>query len=270
MSGFKKFDLLAAFAIFYIIFLYGPVLLLPLFSFNDSIYVAFPLKGFTFQWYHEMIANTQLINALYASLKVGIVVAIVSTIFGVLAAKAFTRYYLPGRGAIMAVIMVPLVIPFIILAIALLTIFRQILNIELSLWTIGAAHVVICVPFSMLVMMSRLQGFDKSLEEASADLGQGPWTTFWKVTFPLAAPGIVSSLLLCFTTSFDEYLLAAFLAGNDATLPLFIFSQLRFPTRLPGTLALGSCILIASFVIVTFSEWLRRRGVPAQDGGGIV
>lgn len=262
-----RFDLLGFFAIFYIIFLYGPVLLLPLFSFNDSIYVAFPLKAFTFKWYHEMVENTQLIKALYASVKVGVAVAFVSTILGVLAAKALTRYYLPGRGAVVAIIMVPLVIPYIILAIALLTIFRKFFDFELSLWTIGAAHVVICVPFSMLVMMSRLQGFDKSLEEASADLGQGPWTTFWKVTFPLAAPGIVSSLLLCFTTSFDEYLLAAFLAGNDATLPLFIFSQLRFPTRLPGTLALGSCILIASCIIVTFSEWLRRRGVPSQDGG---
>lgn len=262
-----RFDLLGVFAIFYVIFLYGPVLLLPLFSFNDSIYVAFPLKEFTFKWYNEMIENTQLIKALYASVKVGIAVAFVATILGILAAKALTRYYLPGRGAVVAVIMVPLVIPYIILAIALLTIFRKFFDFELSLWTIGAAHVVITVPFSMLVMMSRLQGFDKSLEEASADLGQGPWTTFWKVTFPLAAPGIVSSLLLCFTTSFDEYLLAAFLAGNDATLPLFIFSQLRFPTRLPGTLALGSCILIASCVIVTFSEWLRRRGVPSQDGG---
>ncbi len=267
MNNKMKLDFLAVFAVFYVIFLYGPVLLLPLFSFNDSIYVAFPLKEFTFKWYHEMIENTQLIKALYASVKVGVAVAFVSTVFGVLAAKALTRYYLPGRGAVVAVIMVPLVIPYIILAIALLTIFRKFFDFELSLWTIGAAHVVITVPFSMLVMMSRLQGFDKSLEEASADLGQGPWTTFWKVTFPLAAPGIVSSLLLCFTSSFDEYLLAAFLAGNDATLPLFIFSQLRFPTRLPGTLALGSCILIASFIIVTFSEWLRRRGVPSNDGG---
>jgi len=267
MSGFRKLDLLAAFAVFYVFFLYGPVLLLPMFSVNDSQYIAFPLKGFTFQWYQEMLENTQLIKALYASLKVGVLVSIVSTIFGVLAAKAVTRYYMPGRGIVMSVIMIPLVIPFIILAIALLTIFRKFLDIELSLWTIGAAHTLICVPFSMLVMMSRLQGFDKSLEEASSDLGQGPWTTFWKVTFPLAVPGIVSSLLLCFTTSFDEYLLAAFLAGNDATLPLFIFSQLRFPNRLPGTLALGSCILIASFVIVTFSEWLRRRGVPSEEGG---
>ncbi|MEX1109047.1 MAG: ABC transporter permease subunit, partial [Dongiaceae bacterium] len=144
------------------------------------------------------------------------------------------------------------------------------LDFELSLWTVGASHVLVCIPFAMLVMIARLQGFDKSLEEASLDLGQGPWITFWKVTFPLAAPGIVSSLLLCFTISFDEYLLAAFLAGNDATLPLFIFSQLRFPNRLPSTLALGSCILVFSFIIVTFSEWLRRRGVPDETAGGIV
>jgi spermidine/putrescine transport system permease protein len=270
MTSPKRFDLLALFSIVYVAFLYGPVLLLPMFSFNDSIYVAFPLKGFTLQWYYEMVENTQLIKALNSSLKVGIVSAFVSTVLGVLAAKAVTRYYLPGRGPVMGVIMIPLVIPSIILAIALLTIFRKFLDIELSLWTVGASHVLVCIPFAMLVMIARLQGFDKSLEEASLDLGQGPWTTFWKVTFPLAAPGIVSSLLLCFTISFDEYLLAAFLAGNDATLPLFIFSQLRFPNRLPSTLALGSCILVFSFVIVTFSEWLRRRGVPNESGGGIV
>ena len=97
----------------------------------------------------------------------------------------------------------------------------------------------------MLVLISRLEGFDKSLEEASLDLGENAWMTFWRVTFPLAWPGIVSSLLLCFIASFDEFVLAFFLSGNEATLPVFIWSQLRFPARLPGVLALGSCILLA-------------------------
>jgi len=114
----------------------------------------------------------------------------------------------------------------------------------------------------MLVMISRLEGFDKSFEEASLDLGASAWSTFWRITFPLALPGIVASLLLCFTTSFDEFLLAFFLAGNQATLPLVIFSQLRLPSQLPSVLALGSCILMASFIIVLFSERARRRGVP--------
>jgi spermidine/putrescine transport system permease protein len=164
--------------------------------------------------------------------------------------------------------MLPLVIPSIILGIALLMIVRLLLDLPLSLYTIGASHVLICVPFSMLVMISRLEGFDKNLEEASLDLGENGWNTFWKVTFPLALPGIVASLLLCFTISFDEFLLAFFLAGNETTLPIFIFSQLRFPNRLPGVLALGTCILVASFLVVTFAEWLRRRGVHPSKGAG--
>jgi spermidine/putrescine transport system permease protein len=256
-----RFDLIALYAVGYLVFLYAPVLLLPLFSFNDSIYVAFPLKGFTLQWYAQMAENGPLQAALASSLKVGIMVSVISTILGIFAAKAVTRYHLPYRGPVMGLIMLPLVVPSIILGIALLTLVIKVLGIEPSLYTIGAAHVLICVPFAMLVMISRLEGFDKSLEEASLDLGEGAWMTFWRVTLPLAVPGIVASVLLCFTTSFDEFLLAFFLSGNEATLPIYIWGQLRLPTQLPNVLALGSCILAASFVLVFLSERLRRRGL---------
>ena len=123
---------------------------------------------------------------------------------------------------------------------------------------------LLCLPFSTLVLVSRLEGFDRSLEEPSLDLGESAWRTFWRITVPLALPGIVASLLLSFTISFDEFVLAFFLAGNEATLPMFIFSQLRFPNKLPGVLALGSLILLFSFVAVALSEWLRRRDVPAK------
>ena len=264
-----RLDALYAYAVLYLVFIYAPVLLLPLFSFNDSIYITFPLKGITLAWYRQMINNGALVQALQNSLKLGVVVAVISTALGLLAAKAVTRYELPGRGPVTGVIMLPLVVPGIILGIALLVIARKVLDIPLSLYTIGAGHVLICVPFAMLVMISRLQGFDKNLEEASLDLGENAWQTFWRVTFPLALPGIVASLLLTFTESFDEFLLAFFLSGNEATLPLFIFSQLRFPNRLPGVLALGSCILVLSFVLVTLAEWLRRRGVQTEKGAGI-
>ena len=143
-------------------------------------------------------------------MNVGIVVAIVSTIIALLAAMALTRYHLPGKGPVIGTIMLPLVVPS-------LSFWRsrccswsaQVLDWPLSLYTIGAGHVLICVPFSMLVLMSRLEGFDKSLEEASHDLGENGWMTFWRVTFPLAWPGIVASLLMCFTTSFDEFMIAA-------------------------------------------------------------
>jgi spermidine/putrescine transport system permease protein len=262
MEG-NRFGALFIYAVLYIAFLYVPPLFLPLFSFNDSIYVAFPLKGVTFKWYGEMAKSAGLLDALYNSIKVGAVVCIVSTIFGILAAKAVTRYAMPGKGPVVSFIMLPLVVPGIILGIALLVLTNSV-GLELSLFTIGVAHVLICVPFGMLVLISRLEGFDKSLEEASLDLGENAWQTFWRVTFPLALPGVIASLMLTFLISFDEFILAFFLAGNEVTLPIYIWSQLRFPAKLPSVLALGTLILFVTMVLVAAAEWIRRRGVSAD------
>ena len=128
---------------------------------------------------------------------------------------------------------------------------------------------MIAIPFSMMVMISRLEGFEKSLEEASLDLGEGAWSTFWRITFPLALPGVVSSLLLTFTLSFDEFLLAFFLTGREATLPLFIFSQHRLSQKLPNVLALGSCILAASTVVIATAEYIRRRNLKGERQTGL-
>lgn len=265
----KRLDLLPLYAILFLVFLYGPVLLLPLFSFNDATYAVFPLKGFTLKAYQQMMNDPSLLKALKNSLMVAIGVALVSTTFGLLAAMGITRYKMPGRGPMMGSIMLPMVIPSIILSVALLVIVRQVFDIPLTLWTVGAGHVLLCVPFSMMVLMARLEGFDKSLEEASADLGENGWMTFWRVTFPLALPGVISSLLMSFTISLDEYVMAFFLSGLDQTLPIFLYSQLRFPQRLPQTLALGSAILVISTIIVIFSEILRRRGVQTTKPSGL-
>lgn len=265
----KKTNLLFLYALAFLIFLYGPVLLLPLFSFNDGLYAIFPLKGFTIKAYQQMAHDPSLLKALKNSLGVAVGVSIFSTALGLLAAMGVTHYKLPGRGPIMSGIMLPMVVPSIILAVALLVILRQVFDIPLTLWTVGAGHVLICVPFSMMVLMARLEGFDKSLEEASADLGESGWMTFWRVTFPLALPGVVSSLLMSFTISLDEYVIAFFLSGLDQTLPIFLYSQLRFPQRLPMTLALGSTILFVSTIIVIVSEVVRRRGVPTTKPSGL-
>ncbi len=267
ISG-PRFGALGVYAILYLSFIYIPVLFLPLFSFNDSIYIAFPLQGFTLEWYVKMANSDGLLGALYNSIKVGSVVAVLATILGTFAAKAVTRYKMPGRGPVVTFIMIPLVIPGIIMGIALLVIANM-SGLGLSLYTIGLGHLLISTPFAMLIMVSRLEGFDKNLEEASQDLGEGAWSTFWRVTFPLALPGIIASLLLSFTISFDEFILAFFLAGTDTTLPVFIWSQLRFPAKLPATLALGACILMVSFVVVSFAEWFRRRGVSVKTSSGI-
>ena len=263
-----KFGALGVYAVIYLAFVYIPVLFLPLFSFNDSIYIAFPLKGFTFEWYEKMSNSPGLLEAMYNSIQVAAIVAFIATIMATLAAKAVTRYRLPGRGPIVGFIMIPLVIPGIILGIALLVV-ANFSGLGLSLITIGIGHALVCVPFAMLVMISRLEGFDKNLEEASLDLGEGAWMTFWRVTFPLALPGIIASLLLSFTISFDEFILAFFLAGTDVTLPVYIWSQLRFPAKLPSVLALGACILVASFIVVSFAEWFRRRGTQLKTASGV-
>ena len=263
-----RYGALGVYAVLYLAFIYIPVMFLPLFSFNDSIFIAFPLQGFTLEWYRQMANSDGLIDALYNSIKLGCVVAVLATILGTFAAKAVTRYKMPGRGPVITFIMLPLVIPGIILGIALLVIANM-SGVALSLYTIGLGHLMVSTPFAMLVMVSRLEGFDKNLEEASKDLGDSPWATFWRVTFPLALPGIIASLLLSFTISFDEFILAFFLAGNEATLPVYIWGQMRFPTRLPTVLALGACILMVSFVVVTFAEWYRRRGVQLKTNSGV-
>jgi spermidine/putrescine transport system permease protein len=236
-----------------------PVLLLPLFSFNDSLFVAFPLTGFTTKWYAAMTSDEAMHVALLNTLKVGAVAATASTMLGLLAARALTRGRLPGRGALIGLANLSLFIPEIVLGIALLIMMTAI-GIPLSLTSVAIGHVLICLPFALLVLMSRLEGFDASLEEASRDLGESGWMTFWRVTFPLALPGIVASLLLTFIVSFDDFMIAFFLCGTDTTLPVYIFGELRFPFKLPGVLALGATILIASTALIVLAEWVRRLG----------
>ncbi len=258
--------LLGLFAIAYLLFLYIPVLFLPIFSFNDSIFVAFPLKGFTTKWYEQAFADQGMLPALTASLQVGTVASIIATILGLLGAKAITRYRMPGQSLVTGTIMLPLFIPEIILGIALLILINR-LSIPLSLYTITIGHVMLCTPFAMAVLSSRLDGFDRSLEEASMDLGETPMMTFWRVTFPLVLPGIVSSLLLSFIVSFDEFLLSFFLQGQQPTLPVFIWSQLRFPNKLPSVLALGALILLVSCALVVLAEWVRQLGTTERKVG---
>ncbi len=256
---------LALYAALYLGFLYVPVLFLPLFSFNDSIYISFPLKGFTLEWYRSMAGNEPLLRALMNSIKVALATATISTVLGIFAARAVTRYRMPGSRPLVAAIMLPLVVPEIILGTALLIVIMQ-AGGTLSLLTVTLGHVLLCVPFSMAVLMSRFEGFDRSMEEASADLGENAWWTFWRVTLPMAMPGIVASFLLCFTISFDEFIMAFFLGSTDPTLPVFMWNQLRFPQRLPGVLALGSCILVVSFFVIALAEWLRRGSSSSTSG----
>ena len=252
---------------FYLVFLYIPSLMLPVFSFNDSIQMVLPLKEFTLKWYQGIPNTPGLMEALGNSLKVAISVSIVTTTLATLGAKALTRYRLPGQGAALGFIMLPMVMPGIILAVGILVHLLAV-GIPLSLWTIGIAHVVATLPFSTLVIRARMEGLAKNLEESAQDLGENGWMTFWRVTFPLILPGVGASLLLSFTTSFDEFLFALFLGGNQVTLPVFMWTQVRFPQTLPTVLALGSCIFLGSIILIGIAEWLRRMGT--RDTNSII
>lgn len=257
---------LQVYAVIFLIVLYVPVLFIPLFSFNDSIYVRFPLKGATLQWYTELGSREALWNSLWNSVRVGLVVSVISTVLGVMAARSLTRYRLKGKGVLVGFIMMPLVIPGIIFGVALLVLLSR-MGVPLSLWTVGLGHLIICLPFAVATLLPRFEGFDPSIEEASADLGENGWWTFWRVTFPMVMPGIVASLLLSFTISFDEFIMAFFLTGTDPTLPMYIWSQLRFPKEFPSVLAMASLILFVSFVLVFIAQWVGRMGLKSEGQG---
>ena len=211
---------LPAYAFLYIVFLYLPVIFLPIFSWSTPPPCPkFPLSGFTWKWYAELPNTPALLDAAWNSLVVGVAAAILSTVLGICAARAITRYRFPGRTAINGLIMAPLVLPEIIVAISMLLVMLQ-LGLSLSLFTVVLGHVLICIPYSMTVLTSGFEGFDRSLEEASADLGESAFGTFRRVTLPMVAPAIISSLLVSFTISLDEFIMAFFLAGTDATLPV--------------------------------------------------
>jgi spermidine/putrescine transport system permease protein len=259
---------LLVYALAYLAFLYIPVLFLPLFSFNDSIYVAFPLKDFTAKWYVQLYHNEPMLAALVNSVKVGVTTAVISTLLGIFAAKAVTRYRMPGRGPVVGFIMLPLVIPGIIFGVALLILMSR-MGVPLSLYTVTLGHVIVCVPFAMATLIPRFEGFDRSIEEASADLGENMFGTFWRITLPMVLPGVIASFLLCFTISFDEFIMAFFLSGTDPTLPIYIWNQLRFPNKVPSVLALGTIVLFVSFFVVFFAQWVRNAGQRNKPVRGV-
>ncbi|MEM8851049.1 MAG: ABC transporter permease [Pseudomonadota bacterium] len=263
--------MLRAYVIVFLVFLYAPIALLPVFAFNDGTVIAFPLDGFTTRWFGAMAGNPELRGALLNSLFVAVTSSVLSVLLGLAAARANIRYRFPGKAAAMGLIMIPLVLPEIIVATSLLVVVVRILDFPLSLWTVIAAHTLICTPFAIAILNASFQALDPAIEEAAIDLGETRASTFRLITLPLVAPGIVAALLICFTISLDEFIIAFFLTGSDPTLPVYIWSLLRFPRELPTIMALGTVLVVVSIAILTLAEWNRRRGLrragQADPGG---
>ena len=264
---------LRVYAIAYLVFLYAPIALLPLFAFNSGTVIAFPLQGFTTGWFAELTRTPALHDAVRNSLGIAVTAAVLSTVLGICAARAGAKYRFPFKGGILGFIMVPLVLPEIIVGVSLLVVIVNIFQMSLSLWTVVLGHTLICTPFAVAILNSAFANLDASLEEAAVDLGETPWSTFRLVTLPLVMPGIVASLLIAFTISLDEFIIAFFLTGAQPTLPVYIWGQLRFPNAVPVIMALGTILVALSVLLLTVAEIFRRRGLRRagiEDQGGFL
>lgn len=239
-------------------FLYLPIAVLVLLSFNDS---GLPTSwsGFSVRWYGALLANTDILRAAANTLIVAVFATVISTVLGTLMALGMETRRRKSNG-LEALAFAPMVIPDIVLAVALLTFFSR-LGLAMGLHTIVISHVIFDLAFVCSVVRARLKHFDFSIVEASRDLGASGWTTFWRVTFPVLLPSIVAGALLAFTLSVDEFIIAFFTAGagrSSITLPMQIYSMIRFGIT-PEVNALATIVMGVSATALLISQWLNRE-----------
>jgi spermidine/putrescine transport system permease protein len=249
--------LIFAYFVGLIALLYIPIAILLLFSLNSNTGLSFPLQGFTLSWYQKLFDTPEVLSAARNSLVVAAASSFAATVLGTMVSILYLRYDFRLKNLLLALSVLPLIVPYVVLAVALLLLF-SVLHINRSLWTIGFAHTVIALPYALLIISSRLAGFDTHLEEAAMDLGADYMVTLRRVVLPMIFPAIVSAWLTCFTVSFDEFALALFLAGTQPTFPVYLFSQLRFASRLPVMIALAVLLMIGTLTLVFTAERVQR------------
>jgi len=238
------------------LFLYAPIVILVVFSFNASRYAVW--EGFSLQWYRDFLQDDLILRSLKNSLVVALVATVISTVIGTLAAMGMQRYEFKGKGTIDAIFYLPVIVPEIVMAASLVTFFGF-MHFTLSMSTVIIAHVAFCVSYVVIVVRARLEGFDKTLEEAAMDLGATPFQTFYRVTLPVIFPGILSGALLAFTLSIDDYMITSFVAGVGATtLPLQIYSMVKTKVT-PEINAVSTLLLIPTIILIIIADRLQRE-----------
>ena len=237
-------------------FLYLPLVVVVLYSFSATKVNAWPIKGYTLDWYRELIGDRDIHEAVQLSIFVGLCAAGIAVVLGTLTAFALDRYDFRAKQAIRFFVVLPIVLPGIVTGVAMLAFFT-LLGFPLSRWTIIIAHATFCVTLVLNNVIARLGQIPRSLTEASADLGASPQQTFWKVTFPLVRPAIIAGAILAFTLSFDEVVVTFFLTGREKTLPLLIWGRLRQGIS-PEINAAASVIILVSLVGVLISNRLSK------------
>ncbi|MDB9525857.1 ABC transporter permease [Oscillatoria sp. CS-180] len=245
-------------------FMYMPILVLAVYSFNDSRRYTSVWQGFSLKWYESLLQDTRIFSALQDTLVVAIVAVAISAVTGTLMAIGLFKYTFPGKGLYRGASYLPLIIPDISIAVATL-VFLASMAIPLSIWTIIAAHTVFCLAYVAVVVSSRIGSLDPNLEEAALDLGATPTQAMIKVLLPQLMPAIVSGCLLAFVLSLDDLLISSFTAGGGANpLPIEIFSRIRNGVK-PDMNALSVVLILASAMIAALAEYIRYKGSTIQD-----
>ncbi len=238
-------------------FLYVPLVVLILFSFNDSTINTWPMHGWTLAWYRQLGLDDAMLTALRNSLSVAARAVVIAVVLGTLAALAVHRFRFPGRSIFMFVAALPIVLPGVVTGIAML-IFFSFINIELSLTTVLIGHATFCIVLVLNNVLARLVRVPRELAEAAGDLGANALRTFWHITLPSVRTAILSGALLAFTLSFDEVVVTFFLTGRDNTLPIEIYARLRRGFT-PEINAIATVIIAVSIVLVVVSQLVARE-----------
>src|SRR6266542_562699 len=258
---------LSLWAVLVYLFLFAPILLLVVFSFNANRYGTFPITGWTGKWYGQAFNDHQIRDALTTTIRIAFEVTLVSTIVGTAAAFPLVRSRLPFRSGIRIAMVLPIMIPGLLIGVSLLILFTSVFHQTLSPTTAVVGQSVYTTPFVLLLVAARLQGFDASLERAASDLGANTFNRLRYVVLPLLAPAILAGALFAFTLSLDEFIITLFLIGGHNTLPIYIYTQVKFGitpevNALASLLLAGSLLLIAlAFAVPAAVRRVRRAAV---------
>jgi len=261
-----------AWAVLVYAFLFVPIVLLVLFSFNANRYGTFPITGWTLHWYEQALSSYQIQDAVQTSIQVALEVTAISTIVGTAAAFPLVRSRLPFRSGIRASLILPILIPGLLIGVALLSFLSIVFSLQLSIQTAVIGQAVYATPFVILVVASRLEGFDRMLERAASDLGANMWRRLRHIVLPLIGPAVLAGALFAFTLSLDEFIITLFLIGNHNTLPIYIYTQVKFGIT-PEVNAVATMLIAASlsfsllaFATPTLIRAIRRRITRTSAG----
>jgi spermidine/putrescine transport system permease protein len=258
MLRISGWSLIRAYTILVYVFMFAPIAVVIVLSFNPEQFGSFPMKGFSLRWFFRLAQNETILHAFKISLILGFLTAVISTTIGILAAMAFVRYEFPGKNTLNTLLLSPIMIPEVILGVALLLFIRW-LQQPKSFMLLLIGHVVLTLPYVLLIVQARLVGIKREYEEAARSLGANSFQTFKEVTLPLLTPAILAGMLFAFTISFDDVTATLFWAtAQNQTVPVKIFGMLRHSIS-PEINALGTVMIFLTIATPLLAGYLSRK-----------